>query len=321
MPEIDKDLFQGLSLLLLLITVIALLALLATLSKATKLLKEQVDALKDLSTGIPATTSASTDDDLESSFLAPAEQDAELVPEDEPSPPYAEQPEPAASVTPSEEWGATPTETSPTGDESGADAFGGFTDTAGVESRSEPAGLEGDPVGSAHAVDPFTGEAESASVGTSALEPYSAQPAEASGGAEDPDPFGAAGTQSATGAADEQEEQPFERGGRWYFRRDGELLVYDETTGEWVDAEQDQPQQEEPPPPSWEDDAYTGSEAAFTGGGSDETDTETFASLSESEEESSSDQASAGGFWKCSSCGAVNGSTASTCRMCFAARP
>ena len=318
MPEIDKDLFQGLSLLLLLIAVIALLAVLATLSKATKLLREQVDALKDLSSGIPpAATGVSTSTELESSFLAPAEQDAEP---DELSPVHTEQAEPAASVSPAEEWGVTPTETSPTGDESGADAFGGFSDTAGVQSRSEPAALEGDPVGSAHAVEPFTGETESASVGASASEPYSAQPAGASGGAEDPDPFGASGTQSATATGDEQEEQPFERGGRWYFRRDGELLVYDETTGEWVDAEQDQPQQE-PPPPSWEDDAHTGTDVAFTPGGSDETETETFATLGESEEGSSSDQASAGGFWKCASCGAVNGSTASTCRMCFAARP
>ncbi|HEY7875973.1 MAG TPA: hypothetical protein VIG64_12720, partial [Actinomycetota bacterium] len=40
-----------------------------------------------------------------------------------------------------------------------------------------------------------------------------------------------------TEAEDEADsERPFERGGRWYFRRGGELLVYEEGTGEWVTA-------------------------------------------------------------------------------------
>ena len=33
------------------------------------------------------------------------------------------------------------------------------------------------------------------------------------------------------------------------------------------------------------------------------------------------DTATEAGHWKCPTCGAVNGSTATSCRMCFTARP
>ena len=33
------------------------------------------------------------------------------------------------------------------------------------------------------------------------------------------------------------------------------------------------------------------------------------------------EQLAASSFWKCATCGAVNGSTTASCRMCFAARP
>ncbi|HVL64076.1 MAG TPA: hypothetical protein VM573_02775 [Actinomycetota bacterium] len=81
----------------------------------------------------------------------------------------------------------------------------------------------------------------------------------------------------------EPEEQPFERDGRWWFRRGDELLVYDERSGEWTPAPEE----------------ATGGAATAAGASS----------------------AAEGGFWKCPSCGAVNGSTAATCRMCFTARP
>ncbi|MEA2451462.1 MAG: hypothetical protein QOG04_172 [Actinomycetota bacterium] len=85
---------------------------------------------------------------------------------------------------------------------------------------------------------------------------------------------------------DEPEEQPFERDGRWWFKRGGELLVYDEGTGQWVAS------------PS----SAAGSAAAAP------------ATTGVVE------RADAGEGWKCSSCGAVNGSTATSCRMCFAPR-
>ncbi|MCA1702232.1 MAG: zinc finger Ran-binding domain-containing protein [Actinobacteria bacterium] len=90
---------------------------------------------------------------------------------------------------------------------------------------------------------------------------------------------------------DEPEEQPFERDGRWWFKRGGELLVYDEGTGQWV----------APTGAS----APAGATATTTATG---TETQT---LSRSD---------TGEGWKCSSCGAVNGSTATSCRMCFAPR-
>ncbi|MDQ3662342.1 MAG: hypothetical protein M3454_15060 [Actinomycetota bacterium] len=81
------------------------------------------------------------------------------------------------------------------------------------------------------------------------------------------------------------EEQPFERGGRWWFKRGQELLVYEEQTAQWVPAPATEIPAAEPEP-------------GPVGG-----------------------PATQSGFWRCPSCGAINGSTASTCRMCFAARP
>lgn len=89
---------------------------------------------------------------------------------------------------------------------------------------------------------------------------------------------------------DEPEEQPFERDGRWWFKRGGELLVYDEGTGQWVAS----------------------SAAAATGTPSPTSLGETATAVTP--------RADAGEGWKCSSCGAVNGSTATSCRMCFAPR-
>lgn len=89
---------------------------------------------------------------------------------------------------------------------------------------------------------------------------------------------------------DEPEEQPFERDGRWWFKRGGELLVYDEGTGQWVS------------PP----------------GGGATVGTQTSTSFGTAT--TSVATADAGEGWKCSSCGAVNGSTATTCRMCFSPR-
>jgi hypothetical protein len=107
--------------------------------------------------------------------------------------------------------------------------------------------------------------------------------------------------QAAPAAQEEPQEQPFERDGRWWFRRGEELLVYEETSGQWVPA----PQQAAVTAPAGQPSPTTirdiaGSEPA------------------PQQAEPAPQQA---GFWKCPSCGAVNGSTATTCRMCFAARP
>lgn len=88
------------------------------------------------------------------------------------------------------------------------------------------------------------------------------------------------------------EEQPFERDGRWWFKRGLEILVYDEQTGQWQPAAADNPFAASP-----------GSQAGAV---------TTQVPVA---------QDTGAGFWKCPSCGAVNGATSATCRMCFAARP
>ena len=100
-----------------------------------------------------------------------------------------------------------------------------------------------------------------------------------------------AGSASSAGLlGNEPEEQPFERDGRWWFKRGGELLVYDEGTGQWAAA------------------PGTGAPATTT------------AVQGAATTVTSTTVADAGEGWKCASCGAVNGSTATSCRMCFAPR-
>ncbi len=122
---------------------------------------------------------------------------------------------------------------------------------------------------------------------TPAAQPVAAQPAAAQPAAAQP--IAAAATPAVGG---EPQDQPFERDGRWWFRRGTELLVYDERTGQWVAA-----------PPE-------GTAAAAPAAAAPAVGTGTLAG-----------EAVAGAFWKCPSCGAVNGATATTCRMCFTARP
>ncbi|HYP24178.1 MAG TPA: Ran-binding zinc finger domain-containing protein, partial [Actinomycetota bacterium] len=102
-------------------------------------------------------------------------------------------------------------------------------------------------------------------------------------------------------SADDPQEQPFERDGRWWFRRGDELLVYEEQTGQWVAADE----------PSSSGSVSTEASAPA----------ETQAEPAPSEGQVTTQQEAVGTFWKCPSCGAVNGSTATSCRMCFTARP
>ena len=106
-----------------------------------------------------------------------------------------------------------------------------------------------------------------------------------------------AGATAQPAPEEEPQEQPFERDGRWWFKRGDELLVYDEGTGQWVPA------------------PTTGGSVAAS---SSERGTQT-AELGGAAGQQTGGEA--GGLWKCPSCGATNGSTATTCRMCFAARP
>jgi hypothetical protein len=100
---------------------------------------------------------------------------------------------------------------------------------------------------------------------------------------------------AAPATAEEPQDQPFERDGRWWFRRGDELLVYDEQAGQWVPAPAD----------------ATGGAPGLAGAPAE-------APESTLTHPSFSGEGSA--FWKCPSCGAVNGSTAATCRMCFTPR-
>jgi len=113
--------------------------------------------------------------------------------------------------------------------------------------------------------------------------------------------------QAATGFEDAPEEQPFERDGRWWFKRGDELLVYDEQSGQWEPAPT-APAAPSPAPPaapqagSWQ---QSGASPAVSG----------------QSEQAAQPAEEPGSFWKCPSCGAVNGSTATSCRMCFTPKP
>jgi hypothetical protein len=103
------------------------------------------------------------------------------------------------------------------------------------------------------------------------------------------------------------EEQPFEREGRWWFKRGNELLLYEEQQGQWV-----------PAPEGSLGGAAGGAPTHQTG-----TISSAFQSITEAEPAAApqAERQDSGSFWKCPSCGAVNGSTAASCRMCFTARP
>lgn len=104
--------------------------------------------------------------------------------------------------------------------------------------------------------------------------------------------------------ADDPQEEPFQRDGRWWFRRGDELLLYNEGTGQWEPAPDSVPGAAAPAPA-----AATPAQAEPV----------TSAATTATAMPAVADQVAT--FWKCPTCGAVNGSTAASCRMCFAARP
>jgi hypothetical protein len=158
---------------------------------------------------------------------------------------------------------------------------------AAEPAEASPAEIHTHPLEAARSDTPAQAEAAQA-------QPAHAQPVQGTAAQGQPVQAQAAQEQPDQARAEPQ-EQPFERDGRWWFRRGDELLVYDERAGQWVPA----PDEAAPV-------AQTAAPAAAAGAA-----TEPLEPTHEA----------AGSFWKCPSCGAVNGSTATACRMCFTARP
>jgi hypothetical protein len=167
------------------------------------------------------------------------------------------------------------------------------------------------------------------------------------------------GEQVRSSFDNEPEEQPFEKDGRWWFKRGGEVLVYDEQTGQWMPTTAPE---KSPLVASAEEPALA---TTFSSVGSDPDPLEPEVSSATTElptytterepilysdatptsdvipelvtdpnpepepeaepepepEPEPAAETKPGSFWKCPSCGAVNGSTAASCRMCFTPRP
>jgi hypothetical protein len=168
-----------------------------------------------------------------------------------------------------------------------------------VEQSAEPVATAGpDEVAGAEpgvvSAEQLTPEPEVAATTPAEAEP---EPVEhAAGVVEEPAAVG------ASAEAAEPEEQPFQRGGRWWFRRGDELLVYDDDTGQWQQA----------PPEAAPSARSQGPPTTFGDLGQD---------VGTEEIPLEEETAQGGSFWKCPACGAVNGSTATSCRMCFTAKP
>ena len=186
------------------------------------------------------------------------------------------------------------------------------TSTAAIEpARTEP---EPEPVAAAAAVTPTVQEpapteaapasAEDSQAATirSVLAQHGVAEAESTPATQATEPASVVAAHIDT---EEPEEEPFQRDGRWWFKRGGELLVYNEGSAQWEPAER---------PGHW---------AGGTAAASPVTSS-TAVAPSATDTSATTPQpavASTGAGWKCPSCGAINGSTAASCRMCFTARP
>jgi Zn-finger in Ran binding protein and others len=304
----DTELYQILSLALLGLIVLVLLAVLSSLGRIRKALSER-----------PSVGAAPAAEP------APEAAEAEVGPEPE-----------AATLTqePAEPFPATTTAAAPEPDVSrptaepsfGAPAIGGVTPSE-VGREPEPSPFE-TPAPQPTSATPATQEpawdeeedrfaaqyqpTHAAQPAPAAQEPVTAEPAAAEPVAAEPAAAEPVAAEPAAAAQEEPQEQPFERDGKWFFKRGDELLTYEETTGQWIPAEQ--PHGATSTAPSAPSQAAVPEdtqqlEATPAGG------VEGFA------EPEAAPAPAGGGFWKCPSCGAVNGSTATTCRMCFTARP
>jgi hypothetical protein len=143
----------------------------------------------------------------------------------------------------------------------------------------------------------------------------------------EPEPFVAEEPESEQVASEdsepEPEEKPFQRDGRWWFRRDDELLVYDEASGEWLpgDAGASPFLITTDHAPAAADATSPGLSQGTASVATREREDVPEEGVGRFAEGEVTEQVSAPSFWKCATCGAVNGSTGTTCRMCFAARP
>jgi hypothetical protein len=322
MPEIDSDVFQVLTLAGLAILLILVLALMSAVSKLSKAVKALTPGAAGETPAAEADTSAAEDTSEPATDLglaAAAGAGAGAVA--------------AGSVSPSEEAVAASVEPEP---------------EPVTSSWSEPAAEE-------------TTSTWAAS--TMAEEPVQAsEPAVAEAA-----PLAQAASETPAATDELPEEQPFERGGRWWFKRGDELLVYEEQSGQWSaapdgafenassaasefrPAEQQaaaEPVQTETAPAGTAEEApaetqtfaaisdetatawrtdETVDEAPAAGQAADDTSLwgvgESAPVADETPAAESAGEGESATFWKCPSCGAVNGSTAASCRMCFAQRP
>ena len=288
----DTDLFQILTLILLLGLLLTLFGVLQSLGAIRR-------TLEGRGSGEPAATSTAPSEAPVAAAETPAaaaqstpepetrhttwaagdvSQPVAAEPEPEPQPEPEPEPEPARTGWPAPQEAAVPSEEDPFRTAPAASAATEASD-AGTSTGTGARVLYGDQGLTA------------ATPNEAALRPAEREP--------EPEPEPA---NTATGAAAEDpQEQPFERDGRWWFRRGDELLVYEEQTGQWVAAGE----------PS-----SSGSVATTSGAAA-----EPAAAGAAPEGQVTTQQEAVGSFWKCPSCGAVNGSTATSCRMCFTARP
>lgn len=281
----DTDLFQILTLILLLGLLLTLFGVLQSLGAIRKSLEQGSPAQTTSPAPEAAAASRVTEPDEQPSTWARPEDTAQTgAPEPESARTGWPAPQEAAATPEPSTTAAEPAAAAPAADTGGARVLygdAGLTTATPSETSLRPA-ESAEPAASTAAA------AASADTGGSTL--------------------GGAAAESQTAAAESQrdedpQEQPFERDGRWWFRRGDELLVYEEQTGQWVAA----------PEPS-----TTASVAASAPPSGDTVES---ASAATPEGQVTIQQEAVGSFWKCPSCGAVNGSTATSCRMCFTARP
>lgn len=367
MPEIDIDLFQVLTLAGLAILLILVLALTSAVAKLAKTVKSLTPGASESESAAAAATEDRPDASFESAAGAAAGTVAAT------GAVSSSEETIAAELEPQPEEAATSGWTEP----AVSDTSSGWTDPAAetpaawAESPSDVEAVDAAAAESEVVAEPVA-EAEPEPVTAAATEPVATQPAS---------------TAQPAGTEHLPEEQPFERGGRWWFKRGDELLVYEEATGQWTAAPEgafasassagaqfqpavaqttdvatttttSEPEESDTATETWTasetapeetaaQEQTTGSLGAIsdetatawrseetvsggTEGAGDETETSTsmwgIGDITSEESPATTETPSAepeapGTFWKCPSCGAVNGSTATTCRMCFAQRP
>ena len=150
---------------------------------------------------------------------------------------------------------------------------------------------------------------------------------------------------------EEAVEGPFEKDGRWWYQRGDELLLYDERTESWVDPNEPTNTEQEPvasravgqesPRPAIKPHVLEEARGWDTAPIPETTPppatveptsaapivepvdppVEPIAVTPAAAAPTEGDGTAAAAHWKCPSCGVINGSTATSCRMCFAARP